>query len=192
MRNLQKQIYSIALFFLFFVITQKSIAQDTVTIAKPLQSLNKIKLIIPGIFFEHEHLISPSTTVYGGIGIGAGVAYSYSNWGGSNWAFSMSPTAYLGLRNYYNLEKRAKKGRQTRNNAANFFGVEIGGSTKAIVEKNTYGNDGGMALDIFWGIQRSLGRKINFEMQLGPSLGTDFEEFKLHTVSGKIGFSYIL
>ncbi|WP_152969779.1 hypothetical protein [Pedobacter sp. Hv1] len=191
MKNLLKHVYSIGFMLLFISSIQKANAQDTTQVAKPIQSLNKIKLALLGIFYEREQLVSTSTTVYGGIGLGSGISYSYNNWAGSKWAFSMSPSAYVGFRNYYKLEQRAKKGRETRNNSTNFFGAEIGGSTKAIIEKNTR-QKGGMGLAAFWGIQRSLGRKVNFELQLGPMLTTDFDEVKLQPISGRIGFSYIL
>jgi hypothetical protein len=188
MSKFQKQIFLIGFAALSFASIQHSSAQDTTSVAKPLQSLNKVKIALFGAFYEHEHLLSSTTTVYGGIGLGSGLSYSYSSWDGSKWAFSMSPTAYVGLRNYYNLEKRAKKGRETRNNAANFFGLEVGGSTKAIIEKNTSAK-GGMGLDVFWGIQRSLAKNFNFELQLGPSLVTDFDEVTFHPISGKVGFA---
>lgn len=191
MIKFQKQIFLIGFVALSFASIQNSNAQDTTSVAKPLQSLNKIKIALLGAFYEHEYLLSSTTTIYGGIGIGSGLSYSYNSWEGNKWAFSMSPTAYVGLRNYYNLEKRAKKGRETRNNAANFFGLEVGGSTNAIIEKNTH-EKGGIGLNAFWGIQRSLGKNFNFDLQLGPSVVTDFDKVTFHPVSGKIGFAFIL
>ena len=191
MKQILKHVYQIGLILLLIGTIQKANAQDTAKEAQPIQSLNKIKLSLLGLFYEREQLVATSTTVYGGIGLGSGISYSYNNWSGSKWAFSMSPSAYIGVKNYYKLEQRAKKGRETRNNSTNFFGVLIGGSTKAVIEKNAI-TKAGMGLEAFWGIQRSLGKKINFELQLGPMLATDFDEVKFHPVSGRLGFSYIL
>lgn len=191
MKKIFKRSRLAGLLLLLIGASLSTFAQDSTKVAQPIQSLNKVKLALLGIFYEREQLVATSTTIYGAIGLGSGISYSYNNWAGSKWAYSISPTAYVGFRNYYKLAKRAEKGRETRNNATNFFGAQVGGSTKPIIEKNA-NSKAGMGLELFWGIQRSLGKKFGFELQLGPMLATDFDEAKVYPVTGRIGFSYIL
>lgn len=167
-------------------------AQNENTVDKPsVVTLNKVKFQVLGVVYEHEHAFSSTVTGYGGIGLTSGFLYGYDSVNGNDFGIAVCATAYVGFRNYYNLEKRAKANKQTRNNSGNYFGAEISALTVPIIQKD-YDVNGGVALSPFWGFQRSIGRSVNFDMHFGPSLVTTFDETRLNILTGNIGFSILL
>lgn len=83
--------------------------------------------------------------------------------------FFMAPEFTLEPRWYYNIEKRAFKGLNTNNNAANFFTVKLNHRSD-IFEIGNYNYDrseNSISIIPKWGIRRNLGKYFNYEAGIG-------------------------
>ncbi|KQM72724.1 hypothetical protein ASE74_21825 [Pedobacter sp. Leaf216] len=184
---------SILLFSLVFAGQLK--AQDSTHVEQQteVKSLNKIRLTLLGISYEREQKIDRLATLYFAGGIGASFAIQTEDYGliaKTNTYFNISPNINAGFRRYYNFDKRNKKGRKTANNAANYYGLDVSAYFKPLLNNDYFGN-GEIGITPQWGYQRSIGKKINFELMLGPTvrLGA-FDPY--FGVDGRIGFSFLL
>lgn len=100
-----------------------------------------------------------------------------------------SPVFYSGIRKYYDFNERQKNKRRTLNNSANYIGLHIGGIPP--IKINYYKTSFNISLIPQWGMQRSLGKKANFEFALGPAIRTNFDVLRVVPFS-KVGFSLLL
>lgn len=90
------------------------------------------------------------------------------------------PDTYAEYRNYYNIEKRTKAGKDIRNNSADFiFGKAE--TFYAIKNQNYFG----LLFIQGWGLQRSMGKKISIDAHLG------IIEHIYYDKPPKGGFNYI-
>src|SRR5690625_433724 len=80
--------------------------------------------------------------------------------------YELAPIISASLRDYHNIEKRVRKGRNTKNNAANFLNIEFGYLSTPILSKNIYRNSL-FFIRPTWGIQRNIGQHISFEVAPG-------------------------
>jgi len=99
---------------LFFTPLTKTIAQDIPSVEK---NLFKINLLLPGVVYEHG--FTTKNTLYSELSFGIG--YRNSDYYGSGWSFY--PTITEQFRHYYNLEKRASKGKVTAHNSGGFVAL---------------------------------------------------------------------
>jgi len=182
----------------FFIQTH---AQDSTKTTQPteVKSLNKIRLNLLSLHYEREQKIGKLTTAY----IGAGIAgtflieynYNFMAGGDTKTYFDLSPSLYAGIRKYYNFENRIKKGKKTINNASNYFGLDVASYFSPLLKEGNINQynviDFEIGITPQWGIQRSIGKKTNFELSLGPTVRIN----KYQTyfgVDGRIGFSFML
>ena len=170
-------------------------AQDDI---KPVEikSLTKARLTFFGVGLEREQKINPILSIY----LGASIATVYLFEpvylrGRAPDVFNLpsvlgySPVFYTGIRKYYNLNQRQKDKKKTINNSANYTGLQIGAIPP--IEINHYETSFNVSLVPHWGMQRSLGKKTNFEFALGPAIRTNFDVLRVVPFS-KIGFSVLL
>lgn len=137
-----------------------SFAQEPLNTSKVL----RINAINPGI--EYEMPVFNQSTFSVNLGVGYGGSHPNLTTYASGWLYLISPFLDLHYRNYYNLEKRIKKGRNINFNAGNFWGVRMLTRGKALSSNFTRTSDYDYAVGPTWGLQRSFG-KINLLFDLG-------------------------
>lgn len=176
----------------------KAKAQDSTKVDQPteVKSLNKIRLTLLGLGYEREQKVGKTTTVYFGAGAVGTFIYqteltidnNYNITANTDTDFKVYPTLNAGLRHYYNLNKRVKKGKKTINNSAGYVGLDVLGVIPTQSD-TTYGYQ----INIMpqWGFQTSVGRKINFELALGPLAAINKTD-TYFGIGGRIGFSFLL
>ncbi len=83
--------------------------------------------------------------------------------------YVLTPVITAEPRWYYNIEKRSKKGRNTKNNSANFVALSLTYHPDWFTISNNY--DGYIPDQIsiipYWAIKRALGAHFNYETGLG-------------------------
>lgn len=183
---------SVALICLLAFNTSRAQDSTNVTQATEVKSLNKLRLTLLGITYEREQKIGKLTSVYFAGGAAASFVYqAYSDGSGyeSETHFNIFPTVNAGIRRYYNFEQRNKKDKKTVNNAANYYGLDISAYFAPILDNDYFGN-GEIGITPQWGFQRSIGKKINFDLMLGPTVrfGDGDPYFG---VDARIGFSFL-
>jgi hypothetical protein len=104
--------------------------------------------------------------------------------------YAIVPEIGVGFRNYYNLDKRFKKGKKIDNNAANFIATDVFVNGNPILSSGNITAREAVGLTAAWGMQRSLSSKINFEWQAGVIGGTDFREWVI-APNLRIAFSLV-
>ena len=187
------KLFSLFLFCLVFL--KQAEAQDTTKVEQVtgVKSLNKIRLTFLGLTYEREQKVGKLTSVYFAGGAAATFtirSYKYGSISETNTYFNIFPTLNIGIRQYYNFEQRNKKGKKTVNNAANYYGLDLVAYFNPLL-KNNHFERREVGITPHWGFQRSLGKKVNFELMLGPTarLGNNETYFG---VDGRIGFSFLL
>jgi len=188
-------IKTLSILFICLGIFGKAKAQDSTQVDQQteVKSLNKIRLTLLGVTYEREQKIDKLATLYFAGGIAASFAIQTENFGiiaNTNTYFNMFPTINAGFRRYYNFEKRNKKGKKTANNAANYYGLDISAYFEPLLDNDYFGK-GEIGITPQWGYQRNIGKKINFELMLGPTVRlSSFDPY--FGVDGRIGFSFLL
>ncbi|MEO7976523.1 hypothetical protein [Flavobacterium sp.] len=129
----------------------------------------KINFLFPG--FVYEHGFSARNTLYSEAGLGVGYRYN-SFYGESNTYFS--PFIHEQFRHYYNLEKRANKGKRTAHNSGNFIAMSAVYTFQSISTNTHYAEySPSLTLAPVWGFQRTYKRKFNLELNLGAGVNID-------------------
>ncbi len=104
---------------------------------------------------------------------GAGYSFYYGNsYFGEDFGYALAPFVAAENRYYYNLEKRERKGKSIRNNAANFLSATLRYDMVPVAYEDLYNNPR-ISLRPAWGFQRSIGRRFSFETLLGWSIRYD-------------------
>lgn len=151
-------------------------------------SLN-LSILAPFLHFQYETPLGPKTVLDAKVGMLAGFEFGKGsitidineNYQSDRNSFLLAPLVSVGVKHFYNIEKRYAKGRDISNNAANYFGGRLYGflhgweservNINGVVSKSSrFNNDGGVALVGLWGMNRHLGRNFNFNLELGPSV----------------------
>ncbi|MCC9020540.1 DUF3575 domain-containing protein [Flavobacterium lipolyticum] len=153
--------------FLSVLITNVIQAQDEVPSVEKNQF--KINMIAPG--FVYEHGFTANNTLYSEISLGVGYSYN-SFYNESNVYFS--PLISEQFRHYYNFKKRAKKGKSTAHNSANFFALNAQYNFRTVSTNERYREYApSTTIAVLWGLQRTYKRKFNMEFNLGPGINID-------------------
>lgn len=100
-----------------------------------------------------------------------------SIWGGdfySKTGFALAPALSLTPKYYYNLTKRAEKGKNTKNNAANYIAAELQYVPNWFVISNVEGVQVHPSLSIIphYGFRRNFATDFNYEFKAGVGIGT--------------------
>ncbi|TPG31856.1 hypothetical protein [Flavobacterium pectinovorum] len=136
----------------------------------------KINMLFPG--FVYEHGFSAKNTLYSEASLGIG--YSYNSYYDESNVY-LAPLISEQFRHYYNLEKRAAKGKRTAYNSGNFIALNAQYNFESISTNEKYGKYvQSFTLAALWGFQRTYKGKLNLEVTLGP--GVNFDKFNTEFV----------
>jgi hypothetical protein len=125
----------------------------------------KINVLLPG--FVYEYGINNKNTLYSELS--AGFGYSSSGFG-DNWNFY--PYLQEQFRHYYNLEKRAAKGKVTSHNSGGFVAMAAYYNFKSITTNDSYSSsNSSVVIAPVWGFQRTYKHKFNLDLNLGAGYG---------------------
>lgn len=131
----------------------------------------KINMLFPG--FVYEHGFDAKNTLYSEVSLGVG--YRHSNYYNET-SWYIFPVINEQFRHYYNLEKRATKGKRTARNSGNFLAASAYYNFKSINTNDKYDNyDSSFTIAALWGIQRTYKGRFNLELHLGP--GVNFDKY---------------
>lgn len=132
-----------------------------------------------GIFANNEYRLGEKLALRTEIGMDAGFSTN-----GEDTKWGLLPTINIEPRYYYNIAKRAAKGRNTSGNASNFITVLVKYSPDwfVISNKDNVITENLIAIVPKWGIRRNIGKtKLNYEAGIGLGyysyIGTDRERY---------------
>lgn len=129
----------------------------------------KINMFLPG--FVYEHGFDAKNTLYSEASLGFGFQANSNN---SNFAFY--PNINEQFRHYYNLEKRAGKGKRTARNSGNYLAANAVYSFGSISTNDDYTEScSSFTLGALWGLQRTYKGRFNLEFNAGP--GVNFDKY---------------
>ena len=131
------------------------------------RQLWKINFLLPGV--EYERGLGSFATV--NINPYFDVGYSSNFVLGNAWL--VQPALDVQLRRYYNLLRRAGKGKRTEGNSANYFALDLLGVGRSIVDTDNFRNVYYYGLGPVWGIQRTYRSRFNLSFQAGVAYATD-------------------
>jgi hypothetical protein len=122
----------------------------------------KINVLAPGIVYEHG--FNAKNTLYSEVSLGFG--YQYSSYSGSTWNFY--PQINEQFRRYYNLEKRAAKGKVTANNSGGFVAMTAFYFFESITTNDSFSSSiPSLTVGPVWGFQRTYKGSFNLGLNLG-------------------------
>lgn len=152
-------------------------AQDTTAVAATAsveKSLFSVQAGAIGIYASNEMRISDRWALRTELGLDMWFyeTYNWSSYGNSQKGSLLAPSIGLEPRWYYNLKKRARKGKHTENNSASFVTLAIKYHSDAF---KIGGPDGlyipnQLSFVPKWGIRRAIA-KSNFNYELGIGIG---------------------
>lgn len=161
---ISKNVKTFFICFSFLLVTSHVVAQEKASVEK---SQFKINVLLPGIAYEHG--LSDKNTLYSEFSLGFG--YRKSSFYGSGWSFY--PVINEQFRHYYNLEKRASKGKVTSNNSGGFVAVNAIYNFKSMTSNETVSSsNSSLVLAPVWGFQRTY--KGNFNLGFNAGVGYYF------------------
>lgn len=134
----------------------------------------KINMLLPG--FVYEHGFDARNTLYSEASIGLGFSSNSNN---SNFAFF--PTINEQFRHYYNLEKRAAKGKRTARNSGNYLAFNAIYNFESMSTNDDYRESvPSFTVGALWGLQRTYKGRFNLEFNIGP--GVNFDKYETEFV----------
>ncbi|MFY7731348.1 MAG: hypothetical protein ACOVRN_17645 [Flavobacterium sp.] len=143
--------------------TFKGISQTSATTIE--KSIWNVQTGLLGVYVNNEYRLSNAFALRTEVGLDAGFAAKTND---TKWG--MIPTINIEPRYYYNLAKRAEKGRNTSGNAANFFTVlfKYNADWFVISSADDVITENMIAVIPKWGISRNIGKsKFNYEAGIG-------------------------
>lgn len=160
-----------------------SAQNDTNEVEKSMFKVNF--LITPGI--EYEVGLSKNTTL--DFRLGTGLGYVKTN---NNEEYGIFLTGEAAYRYYYNFEKRASKGKNTKGNSANYVALStffMGGDP--IIGKIKADVDYLAQLGPVWGFQRTYNSGFNLGLDLGAGyVFTNTDGFVAPIVNFRLGWAF--
>ena len=121
-------------------------------------------------------------------------------WGGDMYAktgFSFYPALTLQPKYYYNISKRAENGKNTKNNSANYVGLQVRYIPNWFVISNTKGLSLSNQISFIptYGFRRNFSENFNYEFKAGlgygTTLGNDFNSSGVVLdLSIKVGYDF--
>lgn len=186
-------IFSTILFAFFVLLWQPVAAQRYVNNNADLhrvQDLHKIKLSLVGLTYQWEKTLNRKSVLTAEAGLAGGMAFSSNTTDGTNFRYAIVPEVGVGFRNYYNLDRRARNGKSTENNAANFIAADVFVNGNSIVSSRNTQSSEAVGITAAWGMQRPVSKRINFEWQAGIITGTDFDVW-VAAPNLRIGLSFL-
>ena len=146
--------------------TQAQTTEDTATTAPSTveKSLFNIQTGLLGVWVSHEAGLSNSLVLRTEVGLDG-----FGSIGAEEDIFGLAPTINIEPRWYYNIAKRARKGRNTEHNSANFVGLSARYAPDWFF---ITGDEGNVYNQVYivpkWGLRRNIGKsRFNYEFDLG-------------------------
>lgn len=165
-----KNVKGVFIAFCILFIASNAEAQEKPAVAK---SQFKINVLLPG--FVYEHGLSDKNTLYSELSSGYGYT---SNGFGKTWTFY--PYINEQFRHYYNLEKRAEKGKITSHNSGGFVAMAAFYNFRSIsTNDNFLPENASITLAPVWGFQRTYKGNFNLDMNLGVGYNFDKNDNEL-------------
>lgn len=164
-----KKIYFWMLLFAVFNVH----AQDEAAVSV-VKNQFKINVLFPG--FVYEHGFSEKNTLYSEATVGLGTSHS-DYYAESDTYVAIGITEQF--RHYYNLQKRANKGKRTERNSGNYLAFNATYYTKPIAGDKAYFNYvPSSTVAVIWGLQRTYKKRFNLEFSAGPGVNFSKVETK--------------
>ncbi|WP_269224998.1 DUF3575 domain-containing protein [Flavobacterium eburneipallidum] len=131
----------------------------------------KINVLLPGLVFEYG--LNNKNTLFSEISAG----YGYTNNSlGENW--TIYPYVQEQFRHYYNLEKRAAKGKVTSYNSGGFIAMAAYYNFRSITTHDSYeSSHSSVTIAPVWGFQRTYKHKFNLDLNLGAGYVFSKEDY---------------
>jgi hypothetical protein len=131
----------------------------------------KINLLLPGVAYEQG--FGTKNTLYSELSFGFG--FNENAYAGKNWAFY--PNVNEQIRHYYNLEKRAGKGKITSCNSGNFYGLNAVYNFESINTNSGFNSSvPSVTIAPVWGFQRI--NNHNFNSSFNGGIGCNINQNK--------------
>lgn len=108
------------------------------------------------------------STFSSAIGVGYGGGYPDLTYANNGFIYIISPFVDIQQRWFYNLNKRNKKNRNTKNNSGNFVSLRFITRGSSIAENVVRSSDFDFAFGPTWGIQRKYGKNFHILFDVGP------------------------
>lgn len=161
---LKYTLFLLSLFFATFAQAQEDSPAPTVA-----RSINSLQFNLGGLFYVHERALNDELALHLEAGIHGTGYYSNNDGNVNNNYFALRPILIVEPRAYYNLAKRARKGKTTNNNSGNFFGIaldyqpdfQLFSTNPSVTPKST------VSFTPRWGMRRQLGQRFDFEFTIG-------------------------
>ncbi|WP_281310305.1 DUF3575 domain-containing protein [Flavobacterium flavigenum] len=162
------------LFLLLSVLSINAVHAQDETSVSVVKNQFKINMLLPGFVWEHG--FDAKNTLYSEASIGLGYSSNSDN---SNFAFY--PNINEQFRHYYNLEKRAEKGKRTARNSGNFLAANAIYNFESISTNDDYREViPSFTIGALWGLQRTYKGRFNLEFNVGP--GVNFDKYETEFV----------
>lgn len=163
---MKQQIYT--LLFLSLGILAKSQNADVE------KNLTGIQAGFFGANLYHETKIAEKTTLRGDINLNVGAAARVNFVGNSNVTVVAFPSVRIQPRYYYNIAKRAEKGKNTLNNSANYLSLNVEYVPEWVLFSNKNGIRGTNQIRFVptYGIRRNFAQNFNYEFNVGLGYAT--------------------
>jgi hypothetical protein len=140
-------------------------AQDKAAVGK---NQFKINFLTPGVVYEHG--FDAKNTLYSELSLG--FSYSYSSSFGSN--LSLVPYISEQFRHYYNLEKRAVKGKVTAKNSGGYVAITANYNFESIKSNDSFSTTTpSLTVGPVWGFERTYKRNFNLGLNMGLGYKVD-------------------
>ncbi|WP_460959632.1 hypothetical protein [Spirosoma litoris] len=89
-------------------------------------------------------------------------------------SYSINPILSVGVRHFYNFDRRLEKGKSIRSNSGNYLSVRTRYALPAVAkdesEQVPIGDGSGFGVDALWGFQRTYRRNFYLNLALGASI----------------------
>ncbi len=184
MKSLSTLSFLVFFYFAFFSLKAQSSKTDSLP---PLEFTPKLEIgIVQGIGLGFEIPISQKSVFEISAGLGSGYTiYNINGTEFSNTWVINNPAFYAQAKYkaYYNRQKRLDKGKSILNNSGNYVGVRFKYASRQLSPTFVFDGAGFFAedahnvtlLDVHWGIQRPMGQRFLFNLNLGIGYGLDWD-----------------
>jgi hypothetical protein len=125
------------------------------------------------VYYRYEHAIAKTQTLFAEIGVGSNIAYRQDETDTYRWGLALYPSAGVGYRNSYNIQKRANAGKKTGYNSANYFGANIVVNPLDNFYRSKHFDESTQSAfeaSVVWGLRRQLGKSFTFDFNVGPKI----------------------
>lgn len=181
-------------FIIFTLILLSNFSNAQTTNSNIEKSVTGIQAGFLGVDLYNESKIAENFVLRSEINLYAGI------WGGSMYektGFILYPSLNLQPKFYYNIDKRAKKRKNIKNNGANYISLQTRYTPNwfAISNYDNINLSNQISFVPTFGIRRNFGGNFNYEFKVGYGYGFSFGE-KKNTSGGyfdlgfKVGYDF--